>query len=336
MKLHYLSLCCIIKDESNIEEFIMYYTILGVTKFYIYDNESSWKLRERLNTDFFRKYCVVIDFPGKCKQIDAYNDCLKKYGDLTKWLIIVDGDEYIFPKKTFTLSELLKQHEDKHAIGINWKIFGTSFHDIKQSDYLIDKYRYCDSKHHDHIKVIVQPKHVLYINNPHFAILSDMSKFRDFKNNIIHRLAMNDNNTTDIIQINHYTHKSLQESIEKHYRGNADSMNRRNIPDKSLHKCHNDVVEDLLPNKYLNLIKKMSSLLHVNWVIFKNLNKDLLLNDEEETIRYIFTNCIYNNRPLNITDKFPHFDRNKYRKENPNLNHLDDVWLEINYINSHT
>jgi len=41
MKYHYLSLCCIIKDESNIEEFIMYYTILGVTKFYIYDNESS-------------------------------------------------------------------------------------------------------------------------------------------------------------------------------------------------------------------------------------------------------------------------------------------------------
>ena len=335
MDLHYLSLCCIIKDESNIEEFIMYYTILGVTKFYIYDNESSWKLSERLNNGFFRNYCIIIDFPGKCKQMEAYNHCFKNYGDLTTWLIVVDGDEYILPKTTFTLTKFLKYHEDKYAIGINWKIFGTSFNHSKQPGYLVDKYRFCDSKQNNHIKIIVQPKHVLYMDNPHYAILSDMTKFQDCKNNVIN-LAWNDEYTIDIIQINHYTHKSLTESIEKHYRGNADTMNKRDIPDNSLHGFHNDVVEDLLPNKYLKLIEKMSSLLHVNWAIFKNLNKDLELNNEEETIHYIFTKCIFENRPLHITDKFPDFDREKYRKEKSNFSHLDDVWLEIMYINSQT
>lgn len=335
MNYHYLSLCCIIKDESNIEEFIMYYTILGVTKFYIYDNECSWRLKDRLNTCFFKNYCEIIDYPGKCKQMDAYNDCFKNYGHLTTWLIIVDGDEYILPKTKFRLTSFLEDHEDKHSIGINWVLFGTSFHDKKQSGYLIDNFRYCDDNQNNHIKVIVQPRYTININNPHFANMTDMRKFQDCKNIVIHKLAFNENHTIDIIQINHYTHKSLEESIEKHYRGNADSLNRRNIPDNSLHKCHNNKIDNLLPNNYLDLIKKMSTFMHVNWYIFKHLNKDLQLNNEEDTIRYIFTNCIYENRPLYIKDKFPNFVRESYRKEKPELNHLDDVWLEIEYINSH-
>lgn len=328
----YLSLVCIIKDEDNIEEFIMYYVLLGVTKIYIYDNESSWKLKERLNLPFFNYYCKIIDFPGKCQQLNAYNDCLKNYGHLTKWLIVVDGDEFILPKTTFGLPEFLIQHEDKHALAINWVVFGTSFHNNKQSGYLVDNYRYCQNCQYNHIKVIVQPPYIIEFINPHFAKMVDDSKFRDCKNNLITLLALNNNYTVDIIQINHYTHKSLEESIEKHYRGNADSHNRRDIPNKSLHDSYNDIKDDLLPNKYLDLIKKMNNLLHVNLEIFKTLNNDLSLNNEEETIQYLFRKCIYENRPLHIQDKFPEFNREKYRKKNPEFNYLDDVWLEIKYI----
>ena len=36
---YFLSLCCIIKDEKYLEEFIIYHHIVGVEHFYIYDNE---------------------------------------------------------------------------------------------------------------------------------------------------------------------------------------------------------------------------------------------------------------------------------------------------------
>ena len=51
---YFLSLCCIIKDERYLEEFIIYYNLLGVEHFYIYDNESNYKISERLNHYYFK------------------------------------------------------------------------------------------------------------------------------------------------------------------------------------------------------------------------------------------------------------------------------------------
>ena len=49
MSKYYLSLCCIIKNERYLEEFINYYRILGVEHFYIFDNESSiYKFRTKI------------------------------------------------------------------------------------------------------------------------------------------------------------------------------------------------------------------------------------------------------------------------------------------------
>ena len=36
---YFLSVCCIIKNERYLEEFIIYHHIIGVEHFYIYDNK---------------------------------------------------------------------------------------------------------------------------------------------------------------------------------------------------------------------------------------------------------------------------------------------------------
>ena len=72
---YYLSLCCIIKDERYLEEFIMYYHVLGVEHFYIYDNNSSYPIKNRLNSFYYNKLCTIINFPGKKKT----NACLPSF-----------------------------------------------------------------------------------------------------------------------------------------------------------------------------------------------------------------------------------------------------------------
>jgi hypothetical protein len=335
--MYYLSLCCIIKDERNLEEFIMYYTLLGVQHFYIYDNESSYPINDRLNSFFYKHYCTIIDYPGKCQQINAYNHCLDNYGKNTEWLIVVDGDEYILPKIDNTIVDFLKQREYAHAIGINWVFFGTSFNDTKQDGYLVDKYRYCDSNQDRHIKVIVRPKYIKGIGNPHFADMIDPNLFFDAKWNVITGYAFNYNYTIDIIQINHYTFKSLEENNEKHYRGNADSLNRRNCSDQSLHTNFNNIIDNTLPDKYLTRLMRTHSLTAVNLAIYKALNRDVPDSAEESEIsNHIIQYGIQQNRPLHIWEKFPEFSREKYRQENPHLNYLDDVHIEIHYINTHS
>ena len=179
---YYLSLCCIIKDERYLEEFIAYYRVLGVEHFYIYDNESAHPISQRLN-NYVKDFCTILPISGRIQQLNAYHDCIKNLGHETKWLIIVDGDEYILPKKDnhFSIRDFLNEYEDAHAIGINWVLFGTSFYDYKQDGFLIDKYRHCDNNQNPHIKTICQPRFVHHdsMPNPHFIKVHDPSKYID-------------------------------------------------------------------------------------------------------------------------------------------------------------
>ena len=109
---YYLSLCCVIKNERYIKEFLIYYIIQGVEHFYLYDNESKKSLKKVLKEPIFQKCCTIIDYPGKCIQMPIYKDCIQKTRDITKWLIIVDADEFILPKKKFTVREFLNDYED--------------------------------------------------------------------------------------------------------------------------------------------------------------------------------------------------------------------------------
>lgn len=98
MPKYFLSLCAIIKDESKLEEFIIYNWILGVEHFYIYDNGSSHPIRDRLYNYLFKQICTIIDFPGFSQQMNAYNHCLHNFGKETIWMANIDADEFICPK----------------------------------------------------------------------------------------------------------------------------------------------------------------------------------------------------------------------------------------------
>lgn len=345
---HDLALCCIIKDETNLEEFIIYYVILGVTQIYIYDNESSFPIKKRLLHNFFyKKYCTVIDFPGKCQQMNAYNHCIKNYGNNIDWLAVVDADEFIVLKTQNTLPELLKQYEDKDAVAINWVIFGTSHHNNIQNGLVIDNYRYCESnpsaiagslqKQDKHIKVICKPTQVLEFNNPHYAIMKDMNKFTDLKGVVMDKscFAFNYNYTIDIAQINHYTFKSLEECNNKHFRGNADKLDRRGIFNETIHNHYNDMIDNYLPDKYMNKINQYIRMIAVNIHIYKALNRDLRNLTNADCCDHLLYYSIKECRPLHIKDKYPNFSRDNYRGQNPQFNNLTDVEIEIKYIYSH-
>lgn len=249
---YYLSLCCIIKNEKYLEQFITYYHILGVEHFYIYDNDSSPRISDRLNNNYFKNLCTIIPFSGKMKQLPAYNDCINRTKDETKWLIVVDGDEYIYPKQDFSLRDFISKYDNYHAVGINWVFFGSSFHEKSQDGILIDKFRHCDKKQNQHIKTICQPKFTLNFKDPHCVNLQNPSKYIDPNYNIITG-PFNKNNTISKIQINHYHLKSREDAIIKYNRGNADSLNCRiNLPnDAVFHQLNNDIIDNGICDKYL-------------------------------------------------------------------------------------
>lgn len=323
----------IIKDEENLEELLTYYWIHGVEHFYIYDNDSNIPIKNRLTQFLFKKICTVIDFSGIDQQLNAYNHCLKNYGKNTNWLFIIDGDEYILPKKHKTLRDFLFDYNDYHAIGINWVFFGTSFHDKKQNGFIINNYRYTSNKQDKHIKTVCKPKYVKECKNPHFVDLYDPSKYVDPMKNIINGPFNEISGNTNIIQINHYYTRSIEESYKKENRGSADTTNYYKIPHS--HDLYNDIKDNTIADKYLELLIKMYDIINTNWEIYKALNKDLelTLTEPNEYYEHIFKNGINEKRPFKITDIYPKFSKDFYRKNNYDLMNLSDLELEIHYIN---
>lgn len=249
---YFLSLCCIIKNEHYLEEFLMFYMILGVEHFFLYDNESSVPLSRRLNKPIFKQKCTIINFPGKCKQLDAYEDCLKKTKSITKWLIIVDGDEYIFPKKWFNLREFLTEYDNYQAIGINWVMFGSNNHTEKQPGLLTENYTKCGYFDH-HIKTITQPQYTISMNGVHSVKTLNPNKFVDAGKNVVWG-PFNENDNTDLIQINHYFGKSFEEYKDKINRGRADMTAKREFMQNYM-DMYNDKDDPSFKEKYLEQIK---------------------------------------------------------------------------------
>ena len=268
--MYHLSLVTIIKDEPNLEQFLMYYRLLGVEHFYIYDNESSPSIADRLDRyPYFQRFCTIIQIKGRGMQLSAYNHFQQTFADQTYWAIMVDGDEYIVPKTTFTLPEFLIQYDDYHAIGINWIIFGTNGHESFQTGYVIDKYRRRCANQNRHVKSIMKPQHAIGWYSPHFPVLKDRSRYCD-----AHRRhltdAFNDNYTMDIIQLNHYWFRSAEYTRLKTTQNRCDlGIPRVTFTDdpngdytmteiyEAPHRYNNDMEDSYAANKYLPHLRRM-------------------------------------------------------------------------------
>jgi len=255
-----LAICSIIKDEKYIEEFIVYHSLVGVKHFYLYDNGSNPPLKERLDKPFFNEICTIIDFAGENKSIPAFNDCINSTKDVVKWLMVIDGDELVYPKKNDTIIEFLNNldtENDIQAVGINWVMYGSSFYEKKQDGLLIDKYRYNEGKQNKHIKTICKPKYASgFTKNPHQVDIEDPSKYVDPHKNVISG-PFNENNTIDLIQINHYYMRSVEEQIEKRNRGRSDMVCKNEDCKHKIinHSQFNDVIDNEFADKYKILVE---------------------------------------------------------------------------------
>lgn len=329
----YLSVLCIIKNEEYLEEFIIYHYLQGVQHFYIYDNESTIPIHKRLNHYFYHKLCTVIHFPGKVKQVEAYNHCIFNFGKDTEWLAIIDGDEYILPRHDENLIKFLKKYDNYSAIAINWINFGSNYHQFKKPGLLTENYTFCQVKSDGHLKTICRPRDVRKITSPHFVVLKDQnSGYVDCKKvelKLSNNFAFNYNNTTDIIQINHYWGKSYQEMEQKIDRGRA-TMNSKRIMPPNYHELYNETEDRLMKNKFSSKIKNVMNAINTHPKMYKLLNPDLekIFGDNlDKYTVHLIDNGIKEKRPITIYDINPKFNFKIYKKNYSDLSNLTCMQL---------
>jgi hypothetical protein len=194
--------CCIVTiiryDYSYLKEFIDYHSMIGVTKFIIYNNGTETKIENKYPN------CMIINFPGDVIKRTAYSHFTINVLNTIEedWILFIDLNEFLVPTKNITIQKFIEEQiTTEQSIGIIKKIFSTNGHINKPDNetYL----NYTLSRTTSEIKTIIH-KDILKknINN----------KIFDNLNNILNSAKIIDD--TNIISINHYL-RSWSELIHK-------------------------------------------------------------------------------------------------------------------------
>ena len=228
-----VAICCIAKNEDPyFEEWIDYHIEIGVSHFYIYDNESTVPISSTLDA-YIKKGLVTVELiSGTKMQMAAHRHCLANYGDHCRWIAFIDVDEFIVPKTlTGSIVDFLKPYQKFGGLGVNWLIFGSNGHLNRPERPQLESYTRRSLVNHSintHIKSIVQPRYVKKVpNDPHhfyyhFPKYCVNENFKRIKG------AFADH-TSNKIQLNHYFVRSLDEFKMKVARGRADSNQERTV-----------------------------------------------------------------------------------------------------------
>lgn len=171
---HYLALCCIVRDEDPfLREWLAYHALLGVERFYIYDNMSARPIRQSLGFLAAHPGLFIRRVHGDRMQIPVYQDCLDTFGADCRWIGFIDLDEFVLPVRDADLRPLLAEFEAYAGLGLTWRLFGSSGHLKRPEGPVIANYTEAFAVQESHqIKCFVDPARTRLAHGPHTFIHS--------------------------------------------------------------------------------------------------------------------------------------------------------------------
>lgn len=130
---HFFSAFALFQQEAPyLREWIEYHKLMGVEHFYLYNNNSSDNYLEILKPYIDAGEVDLIDWPSPQHanwtpfQYGALNDAVNRASKETRWLAIIDIDEFFLPLDWCSLTEMLDEHEEYGQIVVMWRYYGTS------------------------------------------------------------------------------------------------------------------------------------------------------------------------------------------------------------------
>ena len=143
LKKYKLCIVAIFKNEQDyMEEWIDYHIAQGFDQIFLYCNDPNLNKYPYLLNDKYKKFVTLIDWTNKenngsnTVQRQAYKDCIKNYGNLCQFLLILDLDEFVHPYKQFNtvsdyIDSLIHDWSNIQSFKIQRYDFGSNGHKKK-------------------------------------------------------------------------------------------------------------------------------------------------------------------------------------------------------------
>ncbi len=142
-----LVVCALFKDEAPyFKEWIEYHKMMGVEHFRLYNNNSTDDWQTVLAPYIEKGEVEVLNWPSSKKalknwclltQWPACQDGIRYFIGKSKWVALIDIDEFLLPLEHHDMTTFLQEYEEYPAVMLNWQCFGTSFINTIPEDRLM-------------------------------------------------------------------------------------------------------------------------------------------------------------------------------------------------------
>lgn len=250
LKKYNLAIVAIAKNEQDyIKEWVAFHKVMGFDKIILYDNDSTDNMVEKIKPFINNNYVIYNKIHGLKQQLNAYNDALKRYSNLFRYIAFIDCDEFLFPVDSrdtvlSVVEKAMKKNRRAGGICVNWAMFGSSGHETKPQGLLIENFIYrsiVPGKGTGCIKTICNPDLVKRFDHSHYPI---------YKTGIYNITLegkkcsgwLNPINEYVGLRINHYFTKSKEQWIERRKFRAMNPTELRTLDDFYAHN-NNDILD---------------------------------------------------------------------------------------------
>jgi hypothetical protein len=181
----YLAACTMYRDDAAyLPEWIEFHLLMGVERFFLYDNGSTDDHRDVLAPYLEEGIVTVHDWPhaflrqnGRPRAIvTGFEHCVGEHAGDARWIAFLDIDEFVFSPTGSRLPEVLRDYEQFPGVVVNRAEFGPSGHQTKPAGLVIESYLQRRDVRPDEetwIKSIVDPRRVARCLGSHSFVYRD-------------------------------------------------------------------------------------------------------------------------------------------------------------------
>jgi hypothetical protein len=210
-----LAVCAVYRDEAPyLREWVAFHKLMGVERFFLYDNGSTDDHRDALAPYLGDGTVVLHDWPVFPGQLQAYDHALVEHRDDARWIAFFDIDEFLFSPTGRLLPDVFADYRRWPAVVVNYAMFGTSGHKEMPEGLVIENFRQrIDSEIGRYVKSVVDPTRTERCLNAHTFVYQD--RFAVDENGYPVRGSRTKSVSLERLRINHYYTRSEEEHARK-------------------------------------------------------------------------------------------------------------------------
>lgn len=220
---HELAMCAIFREEAPfLDEWLAFHAGVGATQFYLYNNFSTDDFRAVLEPWIACGLVRLTDWPVPAGQAAAYRHCLRSARRECRWLAFIDIDEFLFSPQVADIRGILRRYADLPALDVWQLFFGSGGHVARPAQPVAEAYLKRAPLSQVTVKSIANPRMVykVGIHRSKYWLGDSLDTSR--------RHVEGDRSPIfDVLRINHYWSRSLEDLETKIRRTDASTPQPR-------------------------------------------------------------------------------------------------------------